>query len=248
MRWKRERITVCAVAAFLLMACAARQGSTPVSPVQQGVTAPAAQAQAGELRHLALGDSYTIGQNVSLSERWPVQLARRLREEGIHLADPQIIARTGWTTDELSRAMDQADIQGPYHLVTLLIGVNNQYRGRPGEEYRAQFAALVQRAVALAADKPSRVIVLSIPDWSVTPFAAGEDRVRIAAEIARFNALNREEATRAGARYVDITPLSREAQQDPSLLTSDELHPSGKMYQGWTELVLPEARAALKSL
>ncbi len=111
---------------------------------------------------LALGDSYTIGEGVGISQRWPVQLAQRLRDQGHSVADPQIIARTGWTTDDLSAAMDRASLHGPYDLVTLLIGVNNQYRGRSAEEDRSEFAALLQRAVGLAGDDVAKVLVLSI--------------------------------------------------------------------------------------
>src|SRR5690348_18315404 len=119
---------------------------------------------------LALGDSYTIGEGVALDERWPVQLAARLREAGIDIADPQIIATTGWTTDELAAAMDTASFARPYDLVTLLVGVNNQYRGRPLDEYSVQFRDLLQRAIHLAGGIAAHVIVVSIPDWGVTPF------------------------------------------------------------------------------
>ncbi|HEX2122468.1 MAG TPA: SGNH/GDSL hydrolase family protein [Thermoanaerobaculia bacterium] len=181
-------------------------------------------------RYLALGDSYTIGESVAESERFPVQLARELG-----LGDPQIIARTGWTTDELNAAIDAANPQGPFELVTLLIGVNNQYRGRSADEYRTQFTALLQRAIGFAGGDPKRVIVVSIPDWGVTPFAEGRDRAKIAREIDQFNAVNREEAQRAGARYVDITPISR--RDDPSLVAEDKLHPSGKQYGEWAKAI-----------
>ena len=177
-------------------------------------------------RYLALGDSYTIGESVEPSERFPVHLARAL-----NLGQPQIIARTGWTTDELDAAIDAADPQGPFDVVTLLIGVNNQYRGRSADEYRTQFAALLRRAIGFAGGAAGNVIVVSIPDWGVTPFAEGRDRARIAREIDQFNAIKREEAQRAGAKWVDITPISRRA--DPSLVAADGLHPSGKQYAEW---------------
>jgi lysophospholipase L1-like esterase len=182
-------------------------------------------------RYLALGDSYTIGESVSASERFPVQLARELG-----LGDPQIIAKTGWTTDELNAAIDAADPRGPYDLVTLLIGVNNQYRGRDAEQYRGEFKALLQRAIGFAGGDAKSVIVVSIPDWGVTPFAEGRDRAKIASEIDRYNAINREEAAKAGARYLDITPISRGS--DPSLVAGDGLHPSGKQYTEWTKLIV----------
>lgn len=200
--------------------------------------------QAGA-RFLALGDSYTIGEAVAPAERWPVQLAARLRERGQPIADPQIIARTGWTTDELDAAIDAAEPQGPYQLVALLIGVNNQYRGRPAGEYRGQFRALLARAIGFAGGRPEHVLVLAIPDWGVTPFAEGRDRARIAAELDAFNAINRAEADQAGARYVDTTAVSRMAAGDATLTAGDGLHPSGRLYAAWAELALPEAIAAL---
>lgn len=192
------------------------------------------------MRFLALGDSYTIGESVDPTERWPVQLTRQLREAGFDLADPILIARTGWTTDELNAAIDRANPAGPYDLVSLLIGVNNQYRGRAVEQYRVEFTALLGRAIDLAAGRPDRVLVLSIPDWGVTPFAEGRDRPAIAAAIDRFNAVNRAEAERAGVRYVDVTPGSREAVHDPSLVAEDGLHPSGAMYAEWVRLAYPQ--------
>jgi len=193
------------------------------------------------MRFLALGDSYTIGEGVAESERWPVQLAAMLRERGVEVEDPEIIARTGWTTDELSTAVDAADPHGPYALASLLIGVNNQYRGRGAEEYRAEFATLLRRAVGFAGGDPARVLVLSIPDWGVTPFAEGHDRARIAAEIDLFNDVNRDETARAGARYVDVTPQSRAAGADPAFLVADGLHPSGRSYAEWAKLALHDA-------
>ena len=200
---------------------------------------------AGKMRFLALGDSYTIGEGVPESDRWPVQLAAILRERGVEGGDPQIIARTGWTTDELDAAIDRADPRGPFHLVSLLIGVNNQYRGRSAEEYRAEFAGLLQRAIGFAGGEPSRVIVLSIPDWGVTPFAAGRDRARIAAEIDAFNAVNRQETERLGARYIDITPQTRTAGSDPALLAPDGLHYSGRTHTEWARLAVAAAQEAL---
>lgn len=196
-------------------------------------------------RFLALGDSYTIGESVAVADRWPNQLALRLRKSGIDIADPEIIAKTGWTTDELSLAIDAAKPHGPYALVTLLIGVNNQYRGRDAEQYRKEFAALLERAIAFAGGDPKRVVVVSIPDWGVTPFAAGRDRTKIGREIDLFNAINREETKRAGARYADVTPGSRLAATDPTLVAPDGLHPSAKMYTSWVSVIEPQARAAL---
>ncbi len=192
-------------------------------------------------RFLALGDSYTIGESVAEPDRWPVQVVHLLRETtGLDFAEPEIIAQTGWTTDELAAAVRETKPKGLFDLVTLLIGVNNQYRGRPVDEYREQFAALLATAIDLARDR-EHVIVLSIPDWGVTPFAEGQDRARIGAEIDAFNAVNREEATRAGTQYVDVTPVSREAAANPELVADDGLHPSGQMYRRWAEQVVAVA-------
>ncbi|HVT57160.1 MAG TPA: SGNH/GDSL hydrolase family protein [Thermoanaerobaculia bacterium] len=203
---------------------------------------------AGETpRYLALGDSYTIGESVSPEGRWPVQLAALLRAQGLAVAEPQIVARTGWTTGELSAGIDAAAPRGPFDLVSLLIGVNDQYRGGSPEAYVAGFTALLRRAVAFAGGTPGRVLVLSIPDWSVTPFAreSGRDLARVAAEIGRFNAVAAEETQRAGARFVAITVISQRAKGDRSLLAADGLHPSAAMYADWARLALPAARAAL---
>jgi lysophospholipase L1-like esterase len=193
---------------------------------------------------LALGDSYTIGEAVAAHERWPAVLAQRLRHSGTPIDEPQIVAVTGWTTDELAQGMDAAVLLPPYDLVTLQIGVNNQYRGRPADDYRAQFAGLLERAIALAGDRAARVVVASIPDWGVTRFAReqGRDRARIAAELDAYNALARAESERAGARFVDITGISR---QHPELLADDGLHPSAAQYALWVEAIEPAARAAL---
>jgi len=200
-----------------------------------------------EIRILALGDSYTIGEAVDDGERWPTRLAATLRSHGARVADPEIVARTGWTTGELSAGIDAASPRGPFGAVTLLIGVNDQYRGRPLDEYRWQFRRLLARAVEFAGSAPDRVIVVSIPDWSVTPFAAERDRARIAAEIDAFNAVNRQEADRAGAPYVDVTALSRRAAREPDLVAPDGLHPSGRMYEAWADAIAPAAIDALRA-
>jgi len=196
----------------------------------------------GSLRYLALGDSYTIGEGVDPDERWPAQLAEMLRSRGIDVAEPEIVATTGWTTDELDAGIDAAAPRGPYALVSLLIGVNNQYRGRPADEYREQFRALLQRAIGFAGGDARRVLVLSIPDWGLTPFAVGRDSAQIAREIDAFNAVNRAVAGELGACWVDVAPTSRRM---PEAVAGDGLHPSGAQYRAWAELALPEAAAAL---
>jgi len=198
-------------------------------------------------RFLALGDSYTIGEGVAVEGRWPVQLARRLRGDGAAIGDPEIIATTGWTTDELSAAMDKASFAPPYALVTLLIGVNNQYRGRDVANYRNEFSALLSRAIALAGEHAEHVIVVSIPDWGVTGFAREQrrDPHRIGIEIDAFNATAREIAHDRGCAFVDVTGLSRRAGDAHDMLVADRLHPSAMQYATWTEAILVAARQAL---
>jgi lysophospholipase L1-like esterase len=196
------------------------------------------------LHYLALGDSYTIGEAVAANRRWPAELVQRLRHAGVVIDDPLIVATTGWTTDELAQGMEATSLTPPYDLVTLQIGVNNQYRGRSADEYRDQFADLLARAITLAGDRPGRVVVVSIPDWSVTRFAReqGRDRRRTAAEIDAFNAIAHDAARRAGAHFVDITGISRE---HPDLVADDGLHPSAAQYALWVEAIEPVVAAAL---
>lgn len=193
-------------------------------------------------RFLALGDSYTIGEGVAPSENWPHQLAAAL-----HLDTPEILARTGWTTDELAAAMDAHAFQPPYALVTLLIGVNNQYRGRDLQNYRTQFRALLERAIVLAGGNPRRVLVVSIPDWGVTRFGveSGRDRAQIAREIDAFNAAASAISASLHARYVDITAISRDRGGVVDMLAADGLHPSAAMYALWLPVISMAARASL---
>ena len=199
------------------------------------------------IRYLALGDSYTIGEGIDEPGRWPLQLATRLRADGLALEPPRILARTGWTTDELSAAMDAAEPLGQWDLVSLLIGVNNQYRGLPLADYTRGFDALLARAVALAGARAGRVLVLSIPDWGVTPFARRELRSprRIAAELDACNAAAAELCRARGIAFVDITGISRDGGDAPAMLADDGLHPSAAQYARWAEAALPVARALL---
>ncbi|MFN8433270.1 MAG: SGNH/GDSL hydrolase family protein [Anaerolineales bacterium] len=197
------------------------------------------------LRYLALGDSYTIGESVEEAERFPNQLATLLANEGVTV-DVKIIARTGWTTDELWRGIQAEVVTPPYDMVSLLIGVNNQYRGRGAEEYREGFVFLLNKAIEYAGGDVKRVVVFSIPDWGVTPFAYGRDTTQIANEIDAFNNINLEESNKAGVHYVDVTPSSRLALNDKTLIASDGLHPSGKMYAEWAQAALPIALSILK--
>jgi lysophospholipase L1-like esterase len=194
---------------------------------------------------LALGDSSTIGEGVDAAERWPAQLARRLGALGIAVAEPLVVARTGWTTDELSAAMDATAFAPPYDLVTLLIGVNNQYRGRTLDNYRDEFAALLARACGLSRTAARGVVVVSIPDWGVTHFARDRDAPAIALAIDAFNRTARDIAAAAGVAFVDVTAASRAAGDAEAMLVGDGLHPSAAQYALWTDEILPVAQHAL---
>jgi len=194
--------------------------------------------------YLALGDSYTIGEMVGDTERFPVQLTTRLNSDSIDIAEPLIIAKTGWTTDELLAAIKEKNVKDTFSIVTLLIGVNNQYRGRDSENYRTELKQLLDIAVKYAGGKRENVFVLSIPDWGVTPFAEGKDRGKIAAEIDEYNRVKKEECEKLGVKYYDITGISRT--NEPELIASDGLHPSGKMYKMWVDKIYSDIKSTLK--
>jgi lysophospholipase L1-like esterase len=213
--------------AFILSACG--QGSSMIAPTPEN-----------PLTYLALGDSYTIGESVAETDRWPVQLAVALRKQGIQIADPVIIARTGWTTDDLLRGIETKGELGTYDLVSLLIGVNDQFQGLSIDGYRQRFRELLQISVEEADGKPEQVIVLSIPDWSYTPYAETIQRPEVSAEIDAFNAVAQEESEAAGVHYFDITPMTRPSIYNAGLFADDGLHPSAKMYTLWVEMILPK--------
>ena len=211
-------------------------------------TGVADDAHAASSSYLALGDSYTIGENAEPAGRWPMQVAAALRAEGIVIDDPRIIATTGWTTDELSAAIDAAEPLGSDHaLVSLLIGVNNQYRGRAVDEYAREFAVLLERAIGFAGRRADRVLVLAIPDWGVTPFAAdsGRDTAEIARELDAYNAAAAKICAERGVVFNDIAPVSRARGAEPAMLADDGLHPSAAMYAEWARLALPAVRRML---
>ena len=199
----------------------------------------------GTLKYLALGDSYTIGESVSENERWPVQLADLLRKQSTDLSSPDIIAKTGWTTSELMAGISKANPTNGYDLVSVLIGVNNQYRGQSTAIYRTELREILTKAIGLAQNKPERVVMLSTPDWGVTPFAVGSDRSKIANEIDNFNAVAQEECKKLNIKYIDITPISRTAFGNATLVASDKLHFSGKMYQLWADKALSVVKSLL---
>lgn len=191
--------------------------------------------------YLALGDSYTIGESVAAPDNFPNQVYAMMKNDTVNFQLPRIIAQTGWTTDELEGGIVAANTAEPlrssYDFVSLLIGVNNQYRSNPVASYRPGFEELLRKAIRYAGDRPDRVVVLSIPDWSVTPFASGRDSVKVAMEIDAYNAANKQIAQQYNVHYIDITPWTREAATDTTLLAGDGLHPSGKEYKRWAERV-----------
>jgi lysophospholipase L1-like esterase len=186
---------------------------------------------------LCLGDSYTIGEMVLPNENFPNQTAQLFHRSGHDFADPEILAKTGWTTDELQNAINKYHFKASYDFVTLLIGVNNQYRGRAVQDYKPQFESLLQQSIKLANGKADHVIVLSIPDWGVTPFAKDRNRNSIAKEIDDYNQANKEISSTYHVNYIDVTPGTREAADDLSLLAADGLHPSAKEYARWSEKI-----------
>ncbi len=188
--------------------------------------------------YLALGDSYTIGESVPLHESFPYQAVQLLRKENIHFHAPEIIAKTGWTSFELAEHMLHTQLNEQYDLVTLLIGVNNQYRGLAAEEFETDFAFLLRKAIHLSGEKPNHVIVLSIPDWGVTPFAASKDSKKISKEIDAFNTICESAAKKSKAHFIHITDETRKAKNDKSLLANDNLHYSGKEYAVWAQKVV----------
>lgn len=186
---------------------------------------------------LCLGDSYTIGEAVPIFESFPYQLVQTLRKQHLGMHAPEIIAKTGWTTFELADYIINHAFSEHYDFVTLLIGVNNQYRGLGIEEYTEEFEFLLKKAIHFADGNSQHVCVLSIPDWGVTPFAKGKKAQDISKAIDHFNEVNATVSKKYGVHYIDITPLSREASQNNELLASDGLHPSGKTYKAWADLL-----------
>ena len=189
------------------------------------------------VRLLALGDSYTIGESVAEVQRWPVQLIDSLKKEGYTCYPPEVIARTGWRTDELQKAIKIGDPDRNFTLVALLIGVNNQFQGKSLPEYESQFQELLNTALEHAGGNAEKVLVLSIPDYGFTPFGR-ENQQRISREIDAFNFVNKSLAEKKGVTYINITDISRRASDDPELVAEDGLHPSGKMYALWVQRIL----------
>ncbi len=196
--------------------------------------------------YLALGDSYTIGEQVPLHENFPFQTIALLKKDGLQVADPVIIATTGWTTDELAAAIRERNLQETFSFVTLLIGVNNQYRGRDLENYKQEYTQLLDQAIRFANGHTQNVFVLSTPDWGVTPFAEGKDRQKIGEEIGAYNTVEKEITETHNCHYIYITDSTRKNGSTKEFLAEDGLHPSGKEYLIWAERLAPEVVKVLK--
>lgn len=188
--------------------------------------------------YLALGDSYTIGESVEVFERWPNQLVSELNKNSIVFEQAKIIAKTGWTTGELLNAIEEQQIDESYDLVSLMIGVNNQYRGLSIENFKEEFTVLLKKAITFSKKNETWVVVLSIPDWGVTPFASDRDQNKIAEEIDQFNSVISQVCSNYKVSYIDVTEISRQVTSQPNLVAQDGLHPSGIMYSLWIKKVL----------
>lgn len=186
---------------------------------------------------LALGDSYTIGEGVPVYENFPYQTVQLLRKKGFHFHAPELVAKTGWTTFELAEHILHTSLNEHYDFVTLLIGVNNQYRHLESSEYKTDFEFLLKKAIHYAGEKPEHVFVLSIPDWGFTPFAKEKNRQKIAAEIDEYNMLNKQIAQQYKVHYLDITTPLRSVADDDNFIAADGLHPSGKAYAQWAQML-----------
>lgn len=222
---------------MVLMAC------TKAKPGNTGYSIP--NATGPVKTWLALGDSYTIGQSVTEAERFPAQTANILKQGGININTPTYIATTGWTTTNLMNSI-LAQNPGNYDVVSLLIGVNDQYQRHDTTGYRQRFTELLTKAIQLVNGKKENVFVVSIPDYSVTPFAAGSDTAQIRKEIDWFNAINKNVTANYNCPYLDITPSTREGRYDRSLIATDGLHPSGVEYKRWADRLAPMMLLVLK--
>lgn len=196
------------------------------------------------LRYLALGDSYTIGESVEPAMRWPVQLVERLRNEGVEILDPRIIATTGWTTQDLLKAMDEQLNNEKFDLVSVLIGVNNQYQGKSIEDYEKDLNEIFERAIGHSESGAAGVFAVSIPDYGVTPFGASREE-EIGRELDEFNRVFEEVANQYEVEFFNITPISRKAKEEPELIADDDLHPSGEMYRRWVDLIFSDVKDLL---
>lgn len=219
---------------IFLLSCQTNTPSTQENKMQRG------------LKYLALGDSYTIGETLAENERYPNILVEKLKADQLDIQELRIIATTGWTTTNLKEAIEKENPSADQDLVSLLIGVNNQYQGKEIGLYEKEFEELLKTAIRLAKNNSKRVFVVSIPDYGVTPFAAQKNSMEIAQEIDIYNAIAEGICEKYGVAYFDITPISKRAKDDLTLLANDQLHPSGKMYALWVTHMAEGVRKLLK--
>jgi lysophospholipase L1-like esterase len=218
---------------LLFFNCTANENEFPIT---SQVISPNEQK---EFNYLALGDSYTVGESVASNQSFPMQLSRRLESELNTRIETKIIARTGWRTDDLQNGIANTRIDKPQDLVTLLIGVNNQYQGRPFEQYEREFPELLITALDFVEGDTEKVLVISIPDYAFTPFGQSRDVEKISREIDQYNAFARSIAIENKVRYVEITDITRLGLEQPQLVASDGLHPSGEAYSKFVDRILP---------
>ncbi len=240
---------VCAlVCAMLSFSCSTADISEPPKPSEANDTNSNTNTNnAKTLDYLALGDSYTVGAGVTKKESFPYQLKNRLQTELGSAVRPQIIATSGWRTDDLLNALERQEIDPPYDLVTLLIGVNNQYQGVSFSKYEADFPMLLNKAIAMAGGRANRVVVISIPNWAYTPFGQGFDTEKITSEIDTYNQFAESTATANKVTFVNITDITTQGIEVPELVTTDNLHPSGIAYAKFVERIVPSILPALKN-
>jgi len=257
---KKINLSVCMLILLLssIVGCAKEPMNVPVTPVTDTIantdtlpskdSLPAAdttKAPSAGIKFLALGDSYTIGQSVQQSERFPAQTVELLKAQNL-LVSPQYIAQTGWTTTNLMYAINAQPPATDFDIVTLLIGVNDQYQHRDTTAYAAKFEELLNKAVFFAGGRKMHVFVLSIPDYSATPFVSANNKAAVSTQIEQFNAINKKITLQYNIAYIDITPSTQEAANDPSLIAFDDLHPSRKEYKKWAEMLAPLIQHVLK--
>jgi len=213
---------------WMLMACS-KADSTNANPINPGTT----NNFTDSINYLALGDSYTIGTSVDAVDSYPNQTFQLLKGAKFTMNSVQIIAKNGWTADDLKNGLASADKKSMYQIVSLLIGVKNQYQGRSIKDFETAFVSVLQSAILLTGNKSKRVFVISIPDWGITPFASGRDRKEIATEIDNYNLICEKNAKLYGANYINITDAYRLEGFKPDYLSYDGLHPSKLEYNKW---------------
>lgn len=232
------RILILVFSLFQFSCCTKKEAVVTETPTTPTEVAP--------IKYLALGDSYTIGESVQPTGRYPVQFAKQLNDAGIETESPQIIATTGWRTDQLIEAVANTTFPDTFDLVSLLIGVNNQFQGKPISTYEKEFEELLQTSIDLAGGDKNRVFVLSIPDYAFTPYGQNSNPNSISEGIDNFNAVNKTITENMGVRYFNITPISRKGVEEPALVASDGLHPSAEQYRRWVEVFFEEMKEVVK--